>query len=52
LTQRLAPGGRAILSGLLEEQIEAVEAAYREAGLVTAETDIIEGWAILTLKTA
>lgn len=52
LAQRLAPGGRAILSGLLEEQIEAVEAAYREAGLVTADTDIIEGWAILTLKHA
>lgn len=52
LAQRLAPGGRAILSGLLEEQIESVEAAYREAGLVTAGTDIIEGWAILTLKAA
>lgn len=50
LAQRLAPGGRAILSGLLEEQIAAVEAAYAEAGLVTEHTDIIEGWAILTLK--
>jgi ribosomal protein L11 methyltransferase len=50
LAERLAPDGRAVLSGLLEEQITGVEAAYREAGLVTAHTDIIEGWAILTLK--
>ncbi|MGP1273794.1 MAG: 50S ribosomal protein L11 methyltransferase [Caulobacterales bacterium] len=50
LAQRLAPRGRAILSGLLEEQIAAVEAAYTEAGLFTEHTDIIEGWAILTLK--
>lgn len=52
LAERLAPDGRAVLSGLLEEQIEAVEAAYRDAGLVTAHADIIEGWAILTLKAA
>lgn len=50
LAERLAPDGRAVLSGLLEEQIKAVEAAYRQAGLVTVHTDLIEGWAILTLK--
>lgn len=50
LAERLAPDGRAILSGLLEEQITGVEAAYRDAGLVTAHTDLIDGWAILTLK--
>ncbi|WP_439633098.1 50S ribosomal protein L11 methyltransferase [Glycocaulis sp.] len=52
LAERLAPDGRAVLSGLLEEQIEAVEAAYRDAGLVTAHADIIDEWAILTLKGA
>ncbi|GGG92036.1 MAG TPA: 50S ribosomal protein L11 methyltransferase [Oceanicaulis sp.] len=50
LAERLAPDGRAVLSGLLEEQITGVEAAYAGAGLVTEHTDIIEGWAILTLK--
>lgn len=50
LAQRLAPEGRAVLSGLLEDQIEGVEAAYAQAGLVTAHTDLIDGWAILTLK--
>ena len=52
LAERLAPGGRAILSGLLEEQIDAVEAAYQQAGLNVTDTDLIEGWAILTLKHA
>lgn len=52
LAQRLRPEGRAILSGLLVEQIEAVRDAYHAAGLSLTDTDIIEGWAILTLKHA
>lgn len=52
LAVRLSSGGRAILSGLLVEQIEAVRDAYHAVGLSLSETDIIEGWAILTLKHA
>ena len=52
LSDRLAPGGRAILSGLLVEQIPAVQNAYHQAGLTVTDTDIIEGWAILTLEHA
>jgi ribosomal protein L11 methyltransferase len=52
LAARLEDGGRAILSGLLIEQIEAVEAAYAQAGLVTETTDTIDEWAILTLRRA
>jgi ribosomal protein L11 methyltransferase len=52
LAERLAPGGRAILSGLLEEQIDAVASAYSDTGLVIDHTDLIDGWAILTLKAA
>jgi ribosomal protein L11 methyltransferase len=52
LAARLEDGGRAVLSGLLTEQIEAVEAAYAQAGLVTETTDAIDEWAILTLKRA
>lgn len=52
LAARLENGGRAVLSGLLTEQIEAVEAAYAQAGLVTETTDTIDEWAILTLRRA
>lgn len=52
LAVRLASDGRAILSGLLTEQIESVVKAYHEVGLSLTDTDIIEGWAILTLKHA
>lgn len=52
LADRLAPEGRAVLSGLLEGQIGAVAEAYAGAGLVVAHTDIIDEWAILTLKAA
>ena len=50
LAQRLTPGGVAVLSGLLEHQIDAVEAAYRGAGLTPAGQELIDGWAILTVK--
>jgi len=50
LEQRLTENGKTILSGLLEEQIPAVREAYVQTGLAVTETDIIEGWAILTLE--
>lgn len=50
LAGRLAPNGKTILSGLLEEQIAAVSEAYAKAGLKVSATGIIEGWAILTLE--
>ena len=49
LAERLAPRGKTVLSGLLEEQIDMVEEAYARAGLHTENTEIIDGWAILTL---
>ncbi|WP_241095089.1 50S ribosomal protein L11 methyltransferase [Marinicauda algicola] len=49
LADRLTQTGKTVLSGLLEEQIGAVEEAYAKAGLRIEHTDIIEGWAILTL---
>ena len=48
----MAPGGRAILSGLLEAQAEEVAAAYAGAGLVEADRRVLEGWATLTLRRA
>lgn len=52
LAAATADNGRAVLSGLLTEQIAAVESAYREAGMSVETTDIIDEWAILTLKRA
>lgn len=49
LAERLAPRGKTVLSGLLEEQIDMVEEAYAKAGLHIENTEIIDGWAILTL---
>lgn len=49
LSDKLATGGTAILSGLLEHQIDTVEAAYKKAGLSVRDQNLIEGWAILTL---
>jgi ribosomal protein L11 methyltransferase len=46
----LAPGGRAILSGLLAGQAEAVAAAYRGQGLAEEDRWEIEGWATLVLR--
>ena len=52
LAERLAPRGVTILSGLLEEQIDAVSAAYETQGLSLRDSDIVEGWAILTFERA
>ncbi|MCH8465330.1 MAG: 50S ribosomal protein L11 methyltransferase, partial [Roseinatronobacter sp.] len=46
----IAPGGHAILSGLLVEQAEAVLAAYLEAGFSLHHREDIGEWATLTLR--
>ena len=48
LAARAAPGGVVVLSGLLEHQEAPVRQAYADAGLSYRETDIIDGWVILT----
>ena len=49
IARYLAPGGRVVLSGLLERQRAAVLAAYRAQGLHVEATVPREGWATLTL---
>lgn len=50
LAAGLAPGGRAILAGLLNTQVNWVLSAHRRAGLVL-EHKIVDGaWSILTLR--
>lgn len=50
LSRSLAPGGRAILSGLLTRQEPSVLAAYRDQGLVLDFRLVIDGWSILVLR--
>lgn len=50
LSTALAPGGRIILSGLLEPQERAVSAAYRARGLVLEKRLVLEGWSTLMMK--
>ncbi len=49
LADALAPGGRAVLSGLLAGDAAAVVAAHRAQGLVLTHRRIIDGWATLTM---
>jgi len=49
LARHLAPGGRAILSGLLTAQAEDVAAAYAAEGLALIERRDIGDWATLVL---
>ncbi len=49
LASILAPGGSLILSGLTLDQIRWVSAAYRNRGLVHAQTLRRDNWATLTL---
>jgi len=49
IAERLVPGGRVILSGLLEEQSPKVEDAYTGQGLTLTGKTIIDGWATLVL---
>jgi ribosomal protein L11 methyltransferase len=50
LAAHLAPGGRAILAGLLNTQANWVLSAHRRAGLVLEHRLIDGAWSILTLK--
>ena len=49
LAAHLAPGGRAILSGLLVHQERSVLAAHRRVGLVPVARRRLEGWSTLLL---
>lgn len=51
LAAALAPGGRAVLSGLLVGDAAAVIAAHRAHGLRLMRRRVIDGWATLTLGT-
>lgn len=46
----LAPGGYAILSGILNTQADEVVAAYRRAGLALAVRDEVGEWTTLVLR--
>jgi ribosomal protein L11 methyltransferase len=50
LAANAAPGGLAILSGLLVVQAEAVTAAYRTAGFTLQAREDLGEWAILVLE--
>ena len=50
LRRHLAPGGTAVLSGLLIEQQEMVLAAHAVEGLALAREIHLEGWATLVLR--
>lgn len=50
MTDALAPGGYAILSGLLTRQADEVIAAYAENGTNLVRQDVIGDWATLTLQ--
>jgi len=51
LEQAIAPGGVAVLAGLLRRQEAQVLAAYRAQGLALERRLVIEGWSTLTLRT-
>jgi ribosomal protein L11 methyltransferase len=50
LAKSMAPGGRAILSGLLTRQEPGVLAAYRQQGLALDFRIVIDGWSTLVLR--
>ncbi|MCC6001954.1 MAG: 50S ribosomal protein L11 methyltransferase [Pararhodobacter sp.] len=52
MAQHVAPGGRAILSGLLVTQADDVLAAYERAGFAVETREDIGDWATLTLMHA
>ena len=52
LSAHLAPGGRAILSGLLASQVRMVLAAHRRQGLRLERVAREGGWATLTVRKA
>ncbi len=50
LSRHLAPGGRAVLAGLLSRQAPMVLAAHRRAGLILERRIATDGWTTLILK--
>ncbi|MGR3465544.1 50S ribosomal protein L11 methyltransferase [Limimaricola sp.] len=50
MAAKVAPGGRVILSGILNEQADAVEAAYVERGFVRAARESHGEWTTLDLQ--
>jgi ribosomal protein L11 methyltransferase len=52
LARHLAPGGRAVLSGLLQRQEPIVLAPHRALGLVLERRIVIDGWSTLILRAA
>jgi ribosomal protein L11 methyltransferase len=50
LALRLAPGGRAVLSGLLRRQEPIVLAAHRGLGIVLERRFVTDGWSTLVLR--
>jgi ribosomal protein L11 methyltransferase len=48
----LAPGGRAILSGLLREQANAARAVYAAHGLRLERRIDLDGWVTLVMARA
>ena len=51
LARVLAPGGRAVLSGLLRRQEPIVLAPHRGLGIVLERRIVIDGWSTLVLRT-
>jgi ribosomal protein L11 methyltransferase len=50
IRKHLAPGGNAILSGLLDEQANAVASAARSQGLRLVRRSALEGWITVILE--
>lgn len=50
LSRRLAPGGRAVLSGVLARQTPMVLAAHRRRGIVLVRRITCDGWTTLILR--
>ena len=46
----LAPGGRAVLSGLLARQVPMILAAHRRGGILLVRRITLEGWTTLILR--
>jgi ribosomal protein L11 methyltransferase len=52
LAHALAPGGRAVLSGLLRRQEPIVLAPHRSCGIVLDHRLVIDGWSTLVMRRA
>jgi ribosomal protein L11 methyltransferase len=45
----LEPGGKVVLSGLLEEQADGVSEAYVAQGMTLQVSELVDGWGVLVL---